>query len=98
MVEQDLDHHEEARRLMEQVPADALAADLLEDPTLLAPTLDPLATALMDRSVPGLEDYVAAVARAAADRLARRGPVWSIDDLDLLLTLQLVHPRRFVEE
>ena len=86
------------RRLMRETPPDKLASDLLADPALIAPTLEPLAAALMDRSVDGLEDYLVSVARAGAARLARRGADVGVDELDLELTLQLVHPRRFVEE
>lgn len=87
-----------ARRLTQEIPADALAEALLEDPSLLGPTLEPLATAWMNGSVVALEDYLLAMQRAAAAWLARNGPTWSVEELDLLLTLQLVHPRRFIEE
>jgi len=89
------------RRLLESVTAEQLEAVLVED-LKLAPTIlrslglaltasDPMLTA-------AARAYLPEIARSHGRRLAARGGPWSAADIDLLLTLQLVDPLRFVEE
>lgn len=74
----------------------ALAAELLANPGLFESILQPLSSALAaagpETDVP---DYLAALSRAAARQVAATGPPWSTRQLDLLLTILLVHPGRF---
>jgi hypothetical protein len=77
------------------VPPEELEARLAADVSSLPGTLAGLGRMLDGDSRHEVGDYLAALSRARCRRLTRQGS-WTPADVQALLTIQLVHPERFV--
>jgi hypothetical protein len=85
-------------RLLREVAPETLEARLAAEPALGEPALTALAAALTaadPETAAAAERYLAACARARSRRLSAAASDAEVDDL---VTLLLVHPRRFAEE
>ncbi len=96
LTDENLDGRAFGERWIAEISAAELAAVLAKRHDLVPPVLGRLSDAWTFE--PEIGRYLSRCARILSRRIAASGPPWTEEDVNLLLTVHLVHPLRFVEE